>query len=601
MALPIEDYGFISNMRTGALVGRDGSIDWLCLPRFDSGACFAALLGGPQNGRWLIAPKNGARRVTRCYRGDTMILETTFETGEGTVTLIDFLCVSEEDEYVELVRLVRGDRGKVRMATELIIRFDYGHIVPWVRREPDGMRAVAGPDAIHVRTPVPLHGKDFATVGEFDVAEGQIVPFVLDWYPSHTREADILDYAAALAKTESWWRNWCARCTVQGPWREPVLRSLLTLKALTYNPTGGIIAAATTSLPEQIGGPRNWDYRFCWIRDATFTLYAFLTSGYVEEARAWRDWLLRAAAGRPSELQIMYGIAGERRLPELELPWLDGYEGSRPVRVGNAAHGQLQLDVYGELMDVMHVVRRFQGHTSDDAWKLQTTLMQELERIWELPDEGIWEVRGPRRHFTHSKVMAWVAFDRAVKAVETFGLDGPVERWRALRQRIHDDVCSKGFNSTRNTFVQYYGGETVDAALLMMAPVGFLPASDPRIVGTVAAIERELMSDGLVRRYRPDPGLDGLAGGEGTFIACSFWLADNYVMMGRHRDAQALFERLLALRNDLGLLAEEYDPVARRQLGNFPQAFSHVALVNTAQNLMRVIGPAVSRAEQSAA
>jgi GH15 family glucan-1,4-alpha-glucosidase len=600
MALPIEDYGLIGDMHTAALVGRDGSIDWLCLPRFDSGACFAALLGTPENGRWLIAPTDPVRRTTRRYRGETTILETTFETDTGTVTLIDFLAITGADACEDLVRLVRCDRGSVRMRTELIIRFDYGHAVPWIRRQDFGLKAIAGPDALLLRSQVPLQGRDFTTFGEFSVSAGDVVPFTLTWYPSHLDGPEACDHAISLTNTETWWTEWSKRCTVDGPWREPVVRSLITLKALTYAPTGGIVAAPTTSLPELIGGPRNWDYRFCWIRDATFTLYALLSSGYVEEAKAWREWLLRSAAGRPTELQIMYGIAGERRLTELELPWLSGYEDSRPVRIGNAAHGQLQLDVYGELLDTMHVARKFHIGESEDAWRLQKTLMDYLESEWHKEDEGIWEVRGPRRDFTHSKVMAWVAFDRAAKAVEKHGLDGPVAKWRRLRDLVHADVCQHGYDPQRNTFVQYYGGDTLDAALLMMAPVGFLPCDDSRIVGTVDAIRRELMCDGLIARYQTRPGIDGLPPGEGAFLACSFWLADNLVMMERFDEAKALFERLLSLRNDLGLLAEEYDPVARRHLGNFPQAFSHVALVNTAHNLMRVRGPAKSRADEPA-
>jgi GH15 family glucan-1,4-alpha-glucosidase len=600
MASRIEDYGFIGNMHTGALVGRDGSMDWLCLPRFDSGACFAALLGTAENGRWLIAPREPIRRVTRRYRGETMVLETTFETESGAVTLIDFLAITGSETCEDVVRLVRGDRGKVAMLTELVIRFDYGHAVPWIRRQDYGIKAIAGPDALQLRTPVDLKGHDFTTTGEFSVAEGDVVPFTLRWYPSHLNEPDACDHTVSLSHTEAWWQEWSNRCKVEGVLREPVMRSLITLKGLTYTPTGGIVAAATTSLPEHIGGPRNWDYRFCWIRDATFTLYALLSSGYIDEAKEWREWLLRSAAGRPTELQIMYGIAGERRLTELELPWLPGYEGSRPVRVGNAAHSQMQLDVYGELMDVMHVARKFHLENSEDAWRFQKTLMDYLETDWHKEDEGIWEVRGPRRDFTHSKMMAWVAFDRAVKAIERYGLDGPLTKWRRLRDLVHADVCEHGYDAQRNTFVQYYGGDTLDAALLMMAPVGFLPADDPRIVGTVEAIQRELMSDGLVARYQTRPGIDGLPPGEGAFLACSFWLADNLVMMERFDEAKALFAKLLSLRNDLGLLAEEYDPIARRQLGNFPQAFSHVALVNTAHNLMRVRGPAKSRADEPA-
>jgi GH15 family glucan-1,4-alpha-glucosidase len=601
MALPIEDYGFIGNMRTAGLVGRDGSIDWLCLPRFDSGACFAALLGSPENGRWLIAPRESVKRITRRYRGNTTILETTFETGSGAVTIIDFLAVTGSETCEDLVRLVRGDRGTVAMGTELIIRFDYGYAVPWIRRHDFGLKAVAGPDAIDLRTPVALEGRDFTTHGEFTVSAGEIVPFTFSWYPSHLEGPRACDHDRALVHTENWWHHWAKRSIVSGEWREPVMRSLITLKALTYQPTGGIVAAPTTSLPEQIGGPRNWDYRFCWIRDATFTLYALLSSGFVEEARVWREWLLRSAAGKPTELQIMYGVAGERRLTELELPWLAGYADSRPVRIGNAAHGQLQLDVYGELMDTLHVARKFNVEASEDAWNFQKTLMDYLETDWHKEDEGIWEVRGPRRDFTHSKVMAWVAFDRAVKGAEMYGLDGPVAKWRRLRDLVHADVCLHGFDKRRNSFVQYYGGDTLDASLLMMAPVGFLPPSDPRIIGTVEAIQRELKCDGLVARYQTRAGIDGLPEGEGAFIACSFWLVDNLVMMNRLDEARALFEHLLSLRNDLGLLSEEYDPVGRRQLGNFPQAFSHVALVNTAHNLMRAHGPAKSRADEPAA
>jgi GH15 family glucan-1,4-alpha-glucosidase len=597
MALKIEDYALIGDTFTTALIGRDGSIDWLCAPRIDSPACFAALLGEVDNGRWLIAPEAEVRRTSRRYRDDTLILETEFETETGVVALIDFMPVADDDHCVDLVRLVQGRRGEVPMRTELVFRFDYGQIVPWVQRSPQGLTAIAGPDALHVFTPVELKGEDFRTTGRFVAHAGETVPFRLYWFRSYEPHPPPLDPEALLEKTEAWWRAWASRCQAPALWREAVVRSLITLKALTYSPAGGIAAAATTSLPEQLGGPRNWDYRYCWLRDATFTLYALLMSGYQDEARAWREWLLRAVAGKPSQLQIMYGVTGERDLPEKELPWLAGYEGSRPVRVGNAAHTQLQLDVYGEVADVFHAARKFAIEPNDHAWRLEKVLLDYLEGAWELPDEGIWEVRGPQRHFTHSKVMAWVAADRAVKAVEQFGLAGPVERWRELRRRIHADVCAKGFDAERNAFVQYYGGKDLDASLLMMALVGFLPARDPRIIGTVEAIQRELAHAGLVRRYPTREEIDGLPPGEGTFLACSFWLADNLVMLGRVDEARALFEQLLALRNDVGLLAEQYDPVQKRQLGNFPQAFSHVGLVNTAHNLMEAVGPATSRSQ----
>jgi len=597
MALRIEDYALIGDTFTTALVGRDGSIDWLCVPRIDSPACFAALLGDVDNGRWLIAPEGEVRRTSRRYRDDTLVLETEFETETGVVALIDFMPVGGDEHCVDLVRLVQGRRGEVPMTTDLVFRFDYGQVVPWVQRSPDGLTAVAGPDALHLVTPAELHGENFHTTGRFVVRAGETVPFWLHWFRSYEQRYAPGEPLRLLEQTEAWWRAWASRCQTPERWREPVVRSLITLKALTYSPAGGIAAAATTSLPEQLGGERNWDYRYCWLRDATFTLYALLVSGYQDEARAWREWLLRAVAGKPSQLHIMYGVAGERYLPERELPWLAGYEGSRPVRVGNAAHTQLQLDVYGEVADVFHVARKFGIERDDHAWRLEKVLLDYLEGAWELPDEGIWEVRGPRRHFTHSKVMAWVAADRAVKAVERFGLDGPVERWRELRQRIHADVCAKGFDPERKAFVQHYGGKDLDASLLMMALVGFLPPHDPRNVGTVEAIQRELTHDGLVRRYPTREEIDGLPPGEGTFLACSFWLADNLVMLGRVDEAKALFEQLLALRNDVGLLAEQYDPVHKRQLGNFPQAFSHVGLVNTAHNLMEAVGPATSRSQ----
>jgi len=589
----IEDYAMIGDCHTAALVGRDGSIDWLCFPRFDSGACFAALLGGQENGRWLLSPASKIQRIRRRYREETLVLETDYETEEGAVTLID--CMPPRSEEPDLVRMVVGRRGRVRMRMQLIIRFDYGSIVPWVRRIDRGIRAVAGPDTLVLHAPVALRGEDFTTTAEFTVSEGEQIPFVLLWHPSHEPTPAPIDAKETITQTEQWWKEWSNRCSYRGSWREAVVRSLITLKALTYAPTGGIVAAPTTSLPEQLGGVRNWDYRYCWIRDATFTLYALMHGGYTEEARAWREWLLRAVAGKPSQLNIMYGLAGERRLPELEIGWLSGYESSRPVRIGNAAHQQFQLDVYGEMMDVLHLARRTGLHPDENAWRVQRVLMDFLESAWPKADEGIWEVRGQPRHFTHSKVMAWVAIDRVVKSVEDFGLDGPVEHWRAVRAAIHDDVCSKGFDKDRNSFVQSYEGKELDASLLMIPLVGFLPPSDPRVRGTVEAIERELVRDGFVARYDPKEEIDGLPPGEGVFLPCTFWLADNLALLGRHDDARRLFERLLNLRNDVGLLSEEYDPAAHQLLGNFPQAFTHVSLINTASNLSRVTGPARDR------
>jgi GH15 family glucan-1,4-alpha-glucosidase len=600
----IEDYGFIGNTVTSALVARDGSIDWLCTPRFDSDACFAALLGGPEHGRWQIRPASEIKRVDRRYRPGTSILETTFETADGRVTLIDFLPFTDDERYVDLVRLVRADAGRVRMRMTLTVRFGYGKIVPWVRRHDYGLSAVAGPDALQLHTPIELRGEDFSTSAEFSVGAGAAVPFTLSYHPSHRPARSPGDCQIRLEETARRWCEWSGRCQFgrpEGhPWREAVTRSLITLKALTFRPTGGIVAAPTTSLPEHLGGVRNWDYRFCWIRDATLALYALLTSGYRDEAHAWRQWLLRAAAGDPRQLQIMYGLGGERRLTEFELPWLPGYQDSRPVRVGNAAFDQRQLDVPGELMDTLHVGRKFQLEPNDDAWRFQKVMLEQLERDWHEPDEGIWEVRGGKRHFTHSRLMCWTAFDRAVKAVEDFGLSGPVDRWHHVRGMIHDDICRNGWNEEKRAFVQYYGGTALDASLLLMAEVGFLPPEDPRFASTVEAIERELMVDGLVLRYRAEDTPDGLPGDEGVFLACSFWLADAYVMLGRRDDAVALFERLLSIRNDLGLLAEEFDPRHGRQLGNFPQAFSHIALVNTASNLASAYGPAEQRADHRA-
>jgi GH15 family glucan-1,4-alpha-glucosidase len=591
LALRIEDYAVIADTQTAALVGRDGSIDWLCLPRFDSGACFAALLGNSGNGHWRIAPAGGIRRVRRRYQGDSLVLETTFETEDGTVRVVDFMVPRLADP--DLVRVVEGVRGRVPMRMELRIRFDYGRLTPWVRRVGKALLAISGPEALVLRTPVSHHGQDRTTVADFSVAEGDRLPFTLTWNQSDRPLPDEHDPFQALADTRAYWAQWAGQCTYKGEWREAVMRSLLTLKALTYQPSGGIVAAATTSLPEDIGGVRNWDYRYCWLRDATMTLTSLMAAGYEDEARAWREWLLRAMAGDPPALQIMYGPAGEARLPELELEWLDGYEGSRPVRTGNAAITQLQLDVYGEVMDALHKARQLGIEAHPSTWALQRALLEFLEGNWRRPDEGIWEVRGPRRHFTHSKVLAWVAMDRAVKAVTDHGHHGPVERWRGVRDEIHREVCANAWDPERKTFTQYYGSQELDASLLLMPLVGFLAPNDPRVLGTVEAIERELLADGFVLRYPTGPkgqAVDGLPGREGAFLACTFWLADNYALIGRRSDARRLFQRLLGLRNDVGLLAEEYDPASRRQLGNFPQAFSHVPLINTAMHLSQA-GP----------
>ena len=593
----IEDYGVIGDMHTMALVGANGSIDWLCLPRFDDDACFAALVGDPGNGFWQIAPSGRAAAGRQQYRGDTLTLQTEFSADGGVARVIDFMPVGGRGRTV--ARVVEGVSGSVEMEMRLVIRFDNGLTIPWVRHlEGGGLTALAGPNAVVLRTEVPLRGEDLSTVSRFTVAAGQRVRFELAWYRSHEDPPTPIDVDRAEAETDAFWRGWVARCTYRGRWRDAVVRSLLTLKALTYAPTGGIVAAATTSLPECLGGVRNWDYRHCWVRDATFTLYSFMIAGYTDEARAWSEWLLRAVAGDPAQLQIMYGIAGERSLPERELPHLRGYEASRPVRVGNAAAEQFQLDVYGELMDAMHVAR-LHGITSDDpSWHLQRHIAEFVRARWREPDEGIWEIRGPRRQFTHSKLMAWVAMDRAVKAVEQFGLSGDAAGWSQARAEIHDDICRQGFHAARGAFTQSYDSDDLDAGLLMMPLVGFLPAEDPRIVSTIDRIQRELCADGFVHRYqtRNSGSIDGLPAGEGTFLACTFWLADCLQMLGRSDEATALFERLLAVRNGLGLLAEEYDPMARRQLGNVPQAFSHVGLVNTAHNLNpRAASPAEER------
>jgi GH15 family glucan-1,4-alpha-glucosidase len=591
----IEDYAVLGDTHTAALVGRDGSIDWLCLPRFDSGACFACLLGGPGRGHWRLSPVAHTSPARRRYRPETLILETEFETKGGAVRLIDFM--PPRDASPDVVRIVEGLRGEVRVRMELIMRFDYGSIVPWVRKIDGVLSATAGPDSLYLHTPVETHGEGLATVAEFVVAKGARIPFVLTWNPSHLPMMVPADAERSLAETQAWWTEWSSRCTYKGPYREQVLRSLITLKALTYVPTGGIVAAPTTSLPEALGGVRNWDYRYCWLRDATFTLYSLMAAGYREEARAWRDWLLRAVAGDPAQLQIMYGCAGERRLTELVIDWLPGYEGSAPVRIGNAAVRQLQLDVYGEVMDTLHQARRVGIEGDEYSWPLQQHLLEFLETGWTEPDEGIWEVRGPRRHFTHSKVMAWVAMDRAVKDIETYGLPGDVERWKRVRAGTHEEVCEKGYDAERRSFVQYYGGKELDASLLMIPLVGFLPPQDPRVRTTVEAIERELCHDGFVFRYQTSPSghVDGLPAGEGVFLACTFWLADTYWLLGRRDQARRLFERLLGLCNDVGLLSEQYDPRSGRFLGNFPQAFSHVSLINTAFNLSADVGPAEHR------
>jgi GH15 family glucan-1,4-alpha-glucosidase len=579
----IEDYAMVGDLHTAALISTEGSIDWLCLPRFDSPACFNALLDSPKAGRWLLAPASGGECTRRHYRKNTLILETEWETDEGKVKVIDFM--SPRDGAADIVRIVVGIRGTVRMRGELALRFDYGHIVPWVRRDEHGIHAVAGPDAAYLVTEAPLRGEHMQTASDFTVKAGQRIPFVLTWAPSHLGRPRKVDPEGVLEATESFWQQWSAKCRVTGPYRDAVLRSLITLKALTFAPTGGIVAAVTTSLPEELGGERNWDYRYCWLRDATLTLQALLASGYSEEAAAWRNWLLRAVAGDPADLQIMYGLHGERRLPEMTLDWLAGYEGSAPVRIGNAAAGQLQLDVWGEVLDCLALTRSSLLHDGDDSWDVQVALMEHLETAWTGPDNGLWEMRGPRRHFTHSKVMAWVAADRMVKGVRDSGLPGPADRWEALRDTIHADVMANGFDAERNTFVQSYGRPELDASLLLIPRVGFLAPDDPRVVGTIEAVQRELTHDGFVLRYRQEQSDDGVPGGEGVFLACSFWLVEALLGAGRRREARELFERLLALRNDVGLLSEEWDVQEARQLGNTPQAFSHFALVRSALEL----------------
>jgi len=590
----IEDYALIGDFTTAALVNRNGSIDWLCWPRFDSAACFSALLGTSENGRWKIAPADPNPRITRAYREGSLVLETLFETAEGCVALIDFMAVGAASSSV--VRLVEGRRGRVAMAMELALRFDYGASIPWVTRLEDhsSLVAIAGPEMAVLRSGVELHGRAMTTVANFEVSAGQTVPFVLSHGPSHLARPAPVDAAAALTATLDYWTTWNARGTYRGPWQEPVRRSLVTLKALTYGPTGGMVAAPTTSLPEQLGGSRNWDYRYCWLRDATLTLLALMQAGYYEEAGAWRDWLHRSIAGSPDQIQIMYGISGERRLAEWEVPWLPGYQGAAPVRIGNAASAQLQIDVYGEVMDALHHARDGGLVAPPASWALQRGILAHLEQVWEQPDEGMWETRGGRRNFTLSKVMAWVALDRAVKDAERYELPGPLDQWRALRERIHATICREGYSESKGSFVQSFGSKDLDASLLLIPLVGFLPREDPRVRGTLAAIERELVEDGFVLRYRTGPDADGLPAGEGAFLACSFWLADNLQLQGRTGEARDLFQRLLSLRNDVGLLAEEYDPRAKRQVGNFPQAFSHVALIGSAMNLTDE-GPAETR------
>jgi GH15 family glucan-1,4-alpha-glucosidase len=584
----IEDYGLIGDLQTAALVNRQGSIDWLCFPPFDSGACFAALLGDAENGHWTLQPVGEFRAPTRRYTDDTLIIETTFETAGGSVRLIDFMPPRETNP--DVVRIVEGISGRVEMRMELALRFDYGSVVPWVRNLDGALVGVAGPDGVTLRTPVELEGRDFRTYASFTVSKGDRVPFVLTWFRSHEQPPASVDAEVALKDTVAYWEGWANRCTHGGRWHDDIHRSVLTLKALTYAPTGGVVAAPTTSLPEALGGVRNWDYRFCWLRDATLTLLALIRSGYVEEAGAWRDWLLRAAAGKPEDLQIMYGVAGERRLTELELPWLTGFAGSQPVRVGNDASRQLQLDVYGELLDALYQARRHGLVASTDAWVLSRKLLDWLESGWREVDQGIWEVRGPRRHFTHSKVMAWVAFDRAVKSIRHLDREGPIDRYRAARKEIRASVLREGYNADKGAFVQFYGSDRLDASLLLIPLVGFLPADDPRVVGTVEAIQRELMREGFVERYRADDenvGVDGLPPGEGVFLPCSFWLAAVLAQQGRYDEALELFERLLSLRNDLGLISEEYDPERKRLVGNFPQAFTHLTLVETAYTLAK--------------
>ncbi len=591
--MKIEDYALIGDMRTGALVGKNGSIDWLCVPRFDSGACFAALLGSNEHGRWLLAPKDEPVRVSRRYLAETLILETEYRTATGGLKVTDYMRIGA---HPVVTRIVEGLAGKVTVRCELSIRFDYGKVVPWVRNVSGKLIAIAGPDGLQLESPITLHGEGASSLAEFDVSKGEQVPFVLSWFPSHEPAPEPTTARETLDDTVGYWREWSAKGVDEGLYREHIVRSLITLKALTYAPTGGMVAAVTTSLPEVIGGKRNWDYRYCWLRDSTFTLYALLHGGYVEEARAFRDWLLRAVAGDPGKLQICYGLSGERRLEETELTWLDGYEHSKPVHLGNAASGQLQLDVYGEVSDTLHQARRHGIDADTLGWTFQLAHTDWLETAWREKDQGLWEMRGEPKHFTHSKVLAWVAFDRAIKAVETMGVSGPIERWQSLRAQIKDSVCAQGFDEEKNSFTQSYGSDALDASLLLIPAVGFLPPDDPRVLGTIAAVERELLQGGFVKRYVNEPdNSDGLEGKEGAFLACSFWLVDAYVLSGQDEKARTLFERLLSICNDVGLLSEEYDVDRKRLVGNFPQSFSHVALINSARNLSREHGPAKRR------
>ncbi len=602
----IENYALLGDLHTGALVGLDGSIDWLCLPRFDSPACFAALVGDAENGHWSIAPAAPIRSRSRRYRGHSLVLETTFVCDEGTVTLTDAMLLEDaraprdgrqRADEPRLVRRVTGVVGTVALRMEYVVRFDYGSIVPWVRRVDEGLLAVAGPDALLLSCDVETKAEGMHTIAEFAVSAGESVAFELTYFPSHEMTPHARTAGDPLRQTERRWQKWSDGCAYGGEYREIVMRSLVALRALTYRPTGGIVAAPTTSLPEKLGGLRNWDYRYCWLRDATFTLYALLGAGYTDSAAEWRNWLLRAVAGDPADLQIVYSVRGGRRIPETELPWLCGFADSKPVRIGNDAHGQFQLDVYGEVVDLLSAAHRYGIETLPDEWPLCRAIVEEVERRWREPDRGLWEVRGDPQHFTHSKVMAWVALDRAVTAVERDGFDGPAQRWAAVRDEIHAEVCAKGFDATRGTFTQYYGSKALDASTLLIPAVGFLPPDDPRVAGTVVAIERDLLRDGFVLRYTQSDagGPDPLPPGEGAFLACSFWLVDAYVLAGRDADARALFERLIALTNDVGLLSEEYDPHERRQVGNFPQAFSHVGLINSAFNLSHHMRPSEDR------
>lgn len=590
-ATRLEDYAIIGNFESAALVSNRGSIDWLCLPRFDSGACFAALLGCEEQGYWQIFPDldrledRNAVKITRRYRRDTLILETEFETPTGKARLID--CMPHGATNPTLIRFVLGLHGEVAMRSDLVLRFDYGSIVPWVTKDVfGGLRAIAGPDAVRVRSTVPFFGKDLKTIGQFTLKSGQKHEFVMTWFPSaQESHTEVQNPDGEIERTALWWRNWTSHCSYRGPYADVVKRSLITLKALTHQPTGGIVAAPTTSLPESLRGSRNWDYRYCWLRDSTYTLYALLHSGYTEEARRWKDWVLRAVAGSPSQLNIMYGVRGERRLTEIELPWLAGYEGSRPVRQGNGAYNQLQLDVFGELMGAFDLSRQFGIESGGVAWNLQRRITEFLETQWMKPDNGIWEVRAEPRHFVFSKAMAWLAFDRSIRAIECHGMKGPLERWVKIRDDIHAQICEKGFDTELGTFVQSYGSKTLDASLLGLVNIGFLPPNDPRLIATVEAIRKELMVDGFVCRYKPGETKDGLPGNEGVFLACTFWLVDALILQGKREEAKTIFERVIRVRNDLGLLSEEYDTQEKRLVGNFPQGFSHISLINSACNL----------------